>query len=171
MMLDNYKCRGKGRYNGAFGVVRAYRWLCKHKWPTTEGKPIDRHTFFTVIAEVDKILADKLTSGNEIKFPCGMGQVCVCRKQALPILNKKGKYTIRNGQPDWKSTFELWEKDPEAKKQKVLVRFINKYVYYFQYRQLTKVFKNWMFYNFVAHKKVRIRLKDKIQNGEVQTVW
>lgn len=167
MKVEKNCQRSKGKYN-AFGAKMVYLQLCKQGIIKTTEKA--RKDFYAVIQQVDKLILERLFKGDIIKLPYRMGKLYIERKEITPQL-VNGKYVYNSGKPNWAETFKLWNEDPEARKQKIFVRYTNNIVYRFKYSKLRRGYKNQLFYNFVAHRNPKVSLSEKIKKGEIETVW
>lgn len=85
-------------------------------------EPIDIKTYMYIVNGFMKFLMYRLFRVGEITLPDKLG--------TLSIIGKKQKIKVEEGKikgcsPDWKSTKELWENNPEAKANKQLVYHFN----------------------------------------------
>ena len=84
--------------------------------------PVDYKTYKDINLKFYDFVFDLLLEGEEVVLPCKMGIFRI-------VGTKREKFFDDNGQsilpPDWVKTKKLWERDPEAKAKKQLVRHIN----------------------------------------------
>ena len=72
---------------------------------------------------------------------------------------------------NWEDTLKLWFEDEEAKKNKTLVRNECDFVYHVRYDKYDATYENKSFYQFTLNRFIKIKLKDKILKGEIDTLW
>ncbi len=98
-------------------------------------------------------IAQKLLNGEEIILPVAMGRLEVQgRKQNIRVEGDK----IKGLAPDWKSTIELWNRNPEAKKEKKIIYFFNEHSKGIRYKiKWTKTKIPLIFKSVLTFKAVR----------------
>ena len=84
---------------------------------------VDRKVFMKIQSDYMKFLFNKLIDKGEIVLPERLGRVQILGKKCKAKIHEDG--TLRGLAPDWVSTKELWDSDPEAKAKKQLVYFFN----------------------------------------------
>lgn len=152
------------KINKSLGAYSAYKWLQKHKWVGLN-KPIPEHLFFLVIRKVNKILADKLSSGVEINLPDGMGKLEL--RKYIPCIKYNGDKITTNLPIDWKRTLKLWEEDKDSYLKKKLVRMDAKEGFVIRYNSKRATFKNRSFYKFQVNRDLKRNLCDNILEGNI----
>jgi hypothetical protein len=88
----------------------------------TVDNPVDIKIYISIVNGFMKFLIRRLFEKGELLLPERLGK--------LFIIGKKVNVKIQDGKikglaPDWASTKELWESDPEAKANKVLIYHFN----------------------------------------------
>ena len=161
-MTRNYKI------TNSIGVYDLYKIVRKNHWYDI-GRPLKEHEFYTIIRNVNKLLAENLANGDAVVFPEQMGKLEL-RKYPRGVRFVNGK--LKNTYPiDWKSTNQLWAEDEEEHKKKTLLRYESPIVYHVRYCKEDATYENKTFYQFRLHQKVRKRLKENIINGKTDTLW
>ena len=146
----------------SIGVYDIYKHIRKNKWYDI-GQPITEHQFYTIIRQVNNVLADNLLKGNDIVFPNKMGRLEV-RKFEPIIRFDDNKLTVRLP-IDWDRTLKLWLEDEEAYKERTLVKMEEKEIFKVCYNKTRADFQNKGFYQLQINRDLKIALKKKIKLG------
>lgn len=157
------------KVSGSWGVYDAYKMIRKDKWEDT-GRPLKEHEFYSIIREVNNLLAAEIVQGREIHFPSRMGKLEL-RKRESGVRLVEGK--LRNTYPvDWDRTVRLWYEDEEARKDKTLLRNEDGTVYFVKYNKYNANYRNKEFYLFALNRKIKRALHDNIEKGVItDTLW
>ena len=158
----------KFKVSGSWGTFDAYKLARKHSWYNI-GKAVKVHDFHIIVRQVNKLLLERLLSGEVVKFPSRMGAIEV-RKYERGAKLVDGKLKI-NYPVDWDSTLKLWAEDEEAYKNKTLIRFEDKTGYRIKYDRFNATYDNKIFYEFCLHVPAKRLLKDSIKQGKTDTLW
>ena len=150
------------KVKNSIGVYDIYKHIRKNKWYDI-GRPITEHQFYTIIREVNNVLADNLLKGNDIVFPNKMGRLEV-RKFEPIIRFDDNKLTVRLP-IDWDRTLKLWLEDEEAYKERTLVKMEEKEIFKVCYNKTRADFPNKGFYQLQINRDLKIALKKKIKLG------
>lgn len=150
------------KVKNSIGVYDIYKHIRKNKWYDI-GQPITEHQFYTIIRQVNNVLADNLLKGNDIVFPNKMGRLEV-RKFEPIIRFDDNKLTVRLP-VDWDRTLKLWLEDEEAYKERTLVKMEEKEIFKVCYNKTRADFQNKGFYQLQINRDLKIALKKKIKLG------
>lgn len=150
------------KVKNSMGVYDIYKHIRKNKWYNI-GQPITEHQFYTIIRQVNNVLADNLLKGNDIVFPNKMGRLEV-RKFEPIIRFDDNKLTVRLP-IDWDKTLKLWSEDEEAYKERTLVKMEEKEIFKVCYNKTRADFPNKGFYQLQINRDLKIALKKKIKLG------
>lgn len=150
------------KVKNSIGVYDIYKHIRKNKWYDI-GQPITEHQFYTIIRQVNNVLADNLLKGNDIVFPNKMGRLEV-RKFEPIIRFDDNKLTVRLP-IDWDRTLKLWSEDEEAYKERTLVKMEEKEIFKVCYNKARADFPNKGFYQLQINRDLKIALKKKIKLG------
>lgn len=150
------------KVKNSIGVYDIYKHIRKNKWYNI-GQPITEHQFYTIIRQVNNVLADNLLKGNDIVFPNKMGRLEV-RKFEPIIRFDDNKLTVRLP-IDWDRTLKLWSEDEEAYKERTLVKMEEKEIFKVCYNKTRADFPNKGFYQLQINRDLKIALKKKIKLG------
>ena len=150
------------KVKNSMGVYDIYKHIRKNKWYNI-GQPITEHQFYTIIRQVNNVLADNLLKGNDIVFPNKMGRLEV-RKFEPIIRFDDNKLTVRLP-IDWDRTLKLWLEDEEAYKERTLVKMEEKEIFKVCYNKTRADFPNKGFYQLQINRDLKIALKKKIKLG------
>ena len=131
------------------------------------GGLLDRKTFGLVLKDLNLSIAEQILDGYTFKLPSRMGLLAVTKKKEF-VDYKDGK-AVTNRPIDFKSTMDLWEKYPEAKEQKKLVRYLNKhsngYIYKIAFNRFYATFKNKSVFSIQVNRWMKRGLAKKIFAG------
>ena len=150
------------KVKNSIGVYDIYKHIRKNKWYDI-GQPITEHQFYTIIRQVNNVLADNLLKGNDIVFPNKMGRLEV-RKFEPIIRFDDNKLTVRLP-IDWDRTLKLWLEDEEAYKERTLVKMEEKEIFKVCYNKTRADFPNKGFYQLQINRDLKTALKKKIKLG------
>jgi len=141
---------------------------------------VSRKIYNEVISELHKFIVDEIIDkADDFMLPHRTGYITVVKiKKGVKLL--ADNTVINNSPPDWKSTNELWEKDPEAAEKKIIVRYknthTNGYVYTIKHTKYNAIFKNKNVSSFKAArdfnrglaKRINDYTKDKYNAHEIK---
>lgn len=158
----NFKVRG------SYGVYDVYKALRKQGWSLI-GKAVKEHEFYSIIRNVNRLLAKELSEGNTVIFPSRMGKLEL-RKYTPGVSIIDGKLKI--GYPiDWHETIKLWFEDEEAKNKKTLLRREHSDIYRIKYCKHSANYENKSFYEFTLNRFIKKALKENIEQGKIDALW
>lgn len=156
------------KIRNSWGVYDAYKLIRKNKWYDI-GRPVTEHEFYSIIRSVNNLLAEEVANGSTVTFPSRMGKLELRKFQkGVSLVDGKLKITYPI---NWEDTLKLWFEDEEAKKNKTLVRNECDFVYHVRYDKYDATYENKSFYQFTLNRFIKIKLKDKILKGEIDTLW
>lgn len=152
------------KVKNSIGVYDIYKHIRKNKWYDI-GQPITEHQFYTIIRQVNNVLADNLLKGNDIVFPNKMGRLEV-RKFEPIIRFDDNKLTVRLP-IDWDRTLKLWSEDEEAYKERTLIKVEEKEIFSVFYNRTRANYKNKSFYEFRPNRQLKLTIKKRIKAGKL----
>ena len=155
----NVKGNRRHSISGSHGVNEAHRYYLK------QGGTLTRGQFGKVIRYIDRYYKEELASGRNIKLPCGMG-ILSLRKTRRGIKQVNGKITTTYP-VDWDATLKLWYEDQEAREKKQLVKSLTDTVFRVVYPPKNRKYINSKHYGFMPGRGLKIRLKEKVKEGNV----
>lgn len=141
---------------------------------------VSRKTYNSIVSKINKFVVDEIVdTSKEFVLPHRTGYIGVIKiKRGVKML--PNNVVINNAPPDWKTTMELWENNPEAKEKKIIVRYKNThtggYVYNIKYNRYNATFKNKSFFSFIGTrdfkraiaKRIKDYTKDKYNAHEIK---
>jgi len=139
------------KYTGLKNVADAYKYYKKESVRNTmEYKEYSRIAFLFF-----KEILLHLLDGGEVKFPGGLG--------LFKIVKKPRRFD--NLRVDWKSTKDMWEKNPKTKENKKLVYHLNDHTrgYYYRFFWSKGIVTNISAYSFVPVRKAQRDLASRIK--------
>ena len=153
------------KVTNSLGSYDAYKYIRKNKWFNI-GRPLTEHEFYQIIRRINNYLAEELINGNDIIFPNRMGKLELRKRNALPIIDKNGNLKVTYA-IDWDNTLKLWYEDEEAFNNKTLVRLPERNIFRIKYNKNTANYNNKSFMEFQVNRNIKVRLKQKIKNNEI----
>lgn len=158
------RTKKKFKVSNSYGTKQVWRWIKKNNWLDI-GQEITEKEFGAIIREVNKELVNSLFEGHDIVLPHRMGRIEI-RKYKPKIEYKDGK--IRTNLPvNWCRTLEYWHNDPEAHKNKVLIRQEVKEVFRIMYVKKSANYINKVFYQLIPHRDVKVELSRRIKENKI----
>lgn len=152
------------KVNKSLGVYDSYKWVRKNKWLDI-GRPLTEHEFYTIIRQVNNLLADNILEGNDIHLPHRMGDIELRKYEN--IVEFRNGILIDSLPIDWDRTLKLWYEDGEAYKNKTLIKMEEKETFRVFYNKRTANYENKSFMQFEANRNLKLRLKQKIKNKTI----
>ena len=154
------------KITNSLGVYDAYKFIRKNKWLSIP-RGLTEHEFYQIIRRINNYLADELISGNDVVFPNRMGKLELRKRNSLPIIDKNGKLKVTYA-IDWDKTLKLWFEDEEAYNKKQLVKIPEREIFRIRYSKEDANYKNKSFIEFQVNRDIKVRLKQKIKNNEIE---
>lgn len=154
----------KHKVNNSLGVYDAYKFLRKRKWIDI-GRALTEHEFYSIIRQVNNLLADNILLGEEVVLPHRMGRLEL-RKYNTKVSIDNGKL-VANLPIDWDRTLKLWAEDKEAYKDKILIKIEDKEVFKIFYNKKTANYENKSFMLYEPNRDLKRRLKQRIKDKAV----
>lgn len=151
----------KHKVRNSFGVYDIYKYLRKHKWFNLP-RPVTEHEFYTIIRQVNNMLADNILNGEDVVFPHRMGSLELRKKDAY-VGFKNGKL-ITNLPIDWDRTLKLWSEDEEAYKERILIKMEEKEIFKVHYSKRHALYENKSFFTMEVNRDIKRGLKSRIKN-------
>jgi hypothetical protein len=156
------------KVTNSFGVYDAYKHIRKNGWYDI-GRPLKEGEFYKIVRGVNDGFAKMILNGDTVVFPSRMGKLELRKfEKGVSIVDGKLKITYPI---NWEETMKLWYADEQARKDKVLLRRENKYVYNVRYCKYDANYENKCFYEFTLNRDIKKELKKRINNGEIDTLW
>lgn len=146
------------------GVYDAYKWIRKNKWLDI-GRPVTEHEFYSIVRQVNNLLAENILSGGDIVLPHRLGTIEL-RKYDTRISICNGKL-ITNLPIDWDRTLKLWSEDEKAYKERTLVKMEEKETFKVFYNKRIANYENKSFMQFEVNRDLKRRLKQRIKSKAV----
>lgn len=148
----------------SYGIRDGYKFYLKNR-PKDKKFVLTDCQYYKITREINNLLRDALSVGNDIVFPYRMGRLELRKYKAKARLY--GKEVKTNYPIDWDTTVKLWYEDKEAFENKTLVKIQNKEVYKIYYNRLNTNYKNKSFYQFFPNRTLKRTLSKNIREGLV----
>jgi hypothetical protein len=146
------------------GVYDSYKYIRKNKWLDLP-RPLTEHEFYSIIRQVNNLLAESLLKGEDIILPHRMGAIELRKYDARITLN--GDKVITNLPIDWDRTLKLWSEDEESYKNKTLIKMEEKEIFKVFYNKKNANYQNKSFMAFEVNRDLKRRLKAKIKSKSI----
>ena len=167
-ILKPKKGKKEFKITNSWGMYDAYKALRKAGWLDID-RPVKEKEFYSIIRGINKRLAHEVSLGKSIEFPARMGKLEL-RKQERGVSIVDGKLKV-NYPVNWKETHKLWYEDPQAMRDKILMRYEIPYYYRIKYEVYNATYENKAFYQFKLNTFVQDNLSKNIREGKVDTAW
>lgn len=158
----------KHKIRNSLGVYDAYKWIRKNKWLDI-GRPLTEHEFYSMIREINNLISEEISLGNEFKLPHRMGTIELRKYDSSIKIDNNGK-VVTNLPIDWDRTLKLWYEDKESYNNKTLIRLEEDEIYKVVYNKGNANYNNRSFYEFTFNKDLKSRLKHNIKEGLVDAL-
>ena len=133
---------------------------------------VSKKDYNSIIEDFHAMIIDEIIDFNyEFKLPFDLGMLALRKFKPTLKVDENGKL-INKLPVDIRSTMNLWDKNEEAKKNKVLVRYTNKhsrgYVFTIHYYKKYKArFKNKTLYSFETVRSFKEKVNKRASTGEL----
>lgn len=132
---------------------------------------IDKFIYYEIIKEYFKYTGNQLVyKGINWKIPNKMGHLSIRKFKPAKYIDENNKF-VNQYSPDWNRTIKLWEEDPIAKEQKIVVRHQNVmskgYVHFLKYLKLDGTYKNKRWYDFIPCRTLKNLISKESKSGNV----
>jgi hypothetical protein len=149
-----------------YGMGDYHRYFKKH-----HDRTINRNTFSNVITDFNLALRDLIILENLSYTMPGINFQLVLRKEKRKPKIKDGKL-LNNIPVDFQATKALWERDAEAKRKKLLVRYNNSHTSHYVFRIYFKKFgakiKFRSVYKFQVNRDFKRSINTYIRDPELE---
>lgn len=119
--------------------------------------------FRKIVRQVNQEICNQIIKGNTIMLPNRCGSLYLQKQIQQPYM-KKGKVIIPLG-VDWQKTLELWHKDPQAEKDKILIRYQSRKAFKVIYDIKKAYYANKSYVKFHTNRSFKIAIKNSVNNG------
>lgn len=140
-----------------------------YKFYTKKYKKISKTKYNSIITDFNTAVYNLIIEDNLVYQLPFLGFEILIKKDKRKPKIKDGKL-INNVPVDWKATNELWEKDEEAKKKKLLVRYNNShtsnYVFRIYFKKFKSSLKNRSLYKFKPIRQFQRALAKRINDPD-----
>lgn len=141
----------------SWGVYDYYKYY-RHNRPKEKRFVVTSEIYYKVIRMVNEAMADLLAKDHRLELPNHFGVVeFIAYPHKVSIENGR----VRTSRPvDWIKTMQLWYEDPQAEKDKVIIRRECDEGMMVNYNKATAVYPNKYFYEFIPHRTVKRKYKE-----------
>ena len=160
---------GKRKNHMAYGLREMYR-----KIPSKD-RICSEKQFGDIVRCFNSHIVDWIFDKCIYRIPGSLGQFRLYSINANVTYDPNTGKVRNNNSVDMKPTLILWATDPDARKEKFKVMFTGNYKYYrvfFVKDNARYKFKNpLMCFRYVISRKIRNRVADAIEKGEVNSIY
>lgn len=158
----------QAKVRNSWGIYDSYKHIRKNGWYDI-GRPLKEHEFYSIVRQVNDLLAEEIAKGNTVVFPSRMGKLELRKlERGVSIVDGKLKITYP---VNWSETLKLWFEDAEARRNKTLLRTESRFVYHVRYCRHEATYENKVFYEFTVNRFIKKALKENINKGITDTLW
>ena len=129
---------------------------------------ISRKEYLSITQDFMKFIASKLLEKGEVVLPERLGKLQIQGRKSKIKIDENNK--IKGLSPDWGKTRELWDSDPIAKKDKLIVYHFNEDTngvrYKFLWSKRNVLLQNKTLYNLQFSRENKRNLAKKIKEGK-----
>ena len=154
------------KVRNSLGVYDGYKYYRKNK-PDSKEYVLTESQYFAIIRKINLLLVDELLMGNDVRLPKSMGTIEVRKFDRGAKIGKDGKIHI-NLPIDWDKTLELWYKDEEACRDKILVKMEEKESFQIYYNKESATYNNKSYYELVPNRDLKIGIKQNLKKGVIK---
>lgn len=152
------------KVSNSYGVRDGFNYYRKIR-PKDSKYVLEDIEYYKIIRTINNKIKDKILEGKDIVLPQRMGKLEL-RKTQKGVRFSDGK--LVNTYPiNWDKTLKLWYEDEDAYNRKVLVRDESREVFKLRYDKYNATYNNKAFYQFSTNRDLKIKLKEKIQNNQI----
>ena len=140
-----------------------------YKFYTSQSKsPVERKVFNKIVSEFNQKIVEAIIEKGLEFTPVNL-QFTFCVRKSLRIPKIKDGKLVNTSPIDYKTTKELWARDPEAAEKKILIRYLNNHTAknVFRIKALKTGFNytNKKFYKFKPCRSFQRLLAKRILDG------
>ena len=157
------------KITGSWGVYDYFKFYRRTK-PKEKKYILTESQYFAIIRKVNTILAESFVRGKEVHFPMRMGTIELRKTLKKPRLGPDGK-VIFHTLIDWDKTIKLWYEDPEAYKNKTIIRQESREVFKTFYNKARATFENKSVYMFQLNKELKREISKNKRKGIIKDAF
>lgn len=155
------------KIRNTLGTEQIFKALRKEK-KAGIGRDVTEPEFYAIIRHMHQHFAEELLKGNAVIFPYRMGRLELRKYVPEPQL-KDGKLKV-TAPVDWEKTMHLWHEDPEALKDRLVVRHEGM-LYHVKYSRYKAAYNNQSYYNFRTCRALKQALGRSINERKTDTLY
>ena len=134
------------------------------KYYKNNGGKLDHKTFRNVLYTFNRGLYEIICTTNyEYKLPKKLGSIFVVESETF--VDSDNSVLKTNRAIDYKTTLDVWEKNPELREQKFVVRFEDPYVFKIKYSKKNAIYKNKSLYLCGINRQLKQFLKNIVKTN------
>lgn len=132
--------------------------------------PVEINLYLKIVIGFILFIVDKMFKGYDVQLSNNesLGAIGIRGRKVIPVIDKNGE--IKGVAPSWGKTNKLWNIDPVAKANKVIVYCFNEHTSGYKYKLIWYKFgmklANHNLYSFNFNRCIKRRLSNLLNNGE-----
>ena len=172
MTLEQYRSSKvnpvrKYAVNNSYGVYDYYKYYRHNRPKDRSYYKMNEYQYYKLIRTVNEYLIDLLFKDSRVSLPNHLGEIII-RKSAITVKIENGK--VKTNRPiNWEATIRLWFEDPEAERNKTLVRWEPDELYGIEYKKNGAIFPNKSFYDLQILRRIKQRLSSLLAEKTYDT--
>lgn len=144
------------KITNSYGIYDGFKFYRKNK-PKLKKFVLTESQYFAITRDINDILADAFSKGDDINFPERMGKIELRKYSIEPRLDDEGKL-IYKAPINWDATLKLWYEDEEERNKKTLIKIESKENYRVVYNKHKAIFNNKSFYYFHVNRELKKKI-------------
>lgn len=145
------------KITNSYGCRDYYKYYKKH-----QKSDLPEKLFRLILEDIfEQLYAKYLSKYLRVKLPSKMGDIFIKKFEFKVYQRKDGSYTKRTP-VDWPKTVDLWENDPEAYKDKVVVKHELPYYHHLFYKTYRQDFKNHQVFQLKTCRKLNKKIHQQM---------
>jgi hypothetical protein len=157
----------RDRVTADYGAKESYEY-----YKRDNKNPVEKKEYNKVLLKINRKLADLVIYENiDFRFPLGIGNFRIKKYKPKLKLDEDGNLLTNNINVDYKKTKELWGKNPEKRRNKVVVFNFNEHTKGYRGRfwwdKRTSKLKNQSCYYLRVTRRNKRELAKAIKNTEI----
>jgi hypothetical protein len=169
--MDNSRKGRKNKIKPGYGIADYYNYYTK-EYSSLQKYNIDKSLYRKIVKDFNTLIINEIVVNNyEFNLPNKLGKIFL--RKFKPTLKIQNNVLVNHNPPDFKKTRELWDKDPEAKEKKILVRHLNKhtkgFIFVVKYSTGKANYKNKSVYDFSIIREVKQLINKATRDYDIDT--
>ena len=166
--INNLKGVSESRHHkisNSYGVYDGFKFYRRNK-PKDKKFMLTESQYFSIIRDMNNLLAEALSNGSDINLPERMGRIELRKYKLEPKIGEDGKL-IYKAPIDWDATLKLWYEDKEAMDNKTLIKIETNESFRVLYNKSKALFTNKSFYMLHINRELKKKISKAANEGKI----